>query len=339
MAEFTPQELDALEDGLEALGDDADLATLDVPDVVRERLEDYQSILALTRDALPAEEPGPSVLTSVLAEARAATVDSVAPAQPSLWQRWRKSLVPVLALAGTTAAVLWIISPDAAREPDLPEMAAAERKDAGPDDAPLEAAGEKAAAASSTPIVEQSKAEEAEEDAVEAEPAPAQAVDEALEPKPALEVPDEKPKKKSKMAPGKGGGAVPGAMPQEEPAVAPADKDSLWSLVDSANRKRLAGTCGSAISIYRQVINGGQDDVARARAHAGIGLCLEYQGRAGEADAAFAEARKAAPGIDSWIVAQRQRMPDKGKNNKKSKPNAKKAAKKQSKDTMQAEGL
>jgi hypothetical protein len=349
MAEFSPEELDGLEDGLEHLEGDTDLDALDLPDTVRARLEEYGAIMELTREAFPEETPDESVLRAVMAEATAATAEVASPPETPFWQRWRKSIVPVLALAGTTAAVLWIVSPESGSEPALPEIAAAERSEDAKDtkDAKEAAAPGDPRPASATLASERSEEPDVAEDAVAEEATPSKAAEpseEALADPSAEQIQGDAPnKKKSKSSKAKGGGAgMPAApIPEPEPAAAPAptDKDSLWELVSSANKKRLAGSCGSAIALYRQVVNGGEDALARARAHAGIGLCLEYQGRAGEAKAAFTKARATSAGIDAWIQDQRNRMPEAAKatqtkeageipsaSSKKSKPQAKKRA-------------
>lgn len=117
MSEFTPTELDALEDALEHL----ETSTLgDLPPSVQARLADYASLLAWTRDALPMEDVRPGVLDAVMREAESGPAASAialpvvdAHARPPWWRRWVALLaLPGLAVAGTAALALWVIRVD-----------------------------------------------------------------------------------------------------------------------------------------------------------------------------------------------------------------------------------
>ena len=57
MAELTPEELDQLEDALGGLEGDVDLDALGLPAHLTGRLHDYREVLAVTREALPLEDP------------------------------------------------------------------------------------------------------------------------------------------------------------------------------------------------------------------------------------------------------------------------------------------
>ena len=128
-AEFSPAELDRLEDVLERWtsdGMDDGLDGAPVPEDsslapnIRARLEDYRALLALTRDELPMEDVPDSLLAGVLAEAHASALPQTRPvtrrelvaARPSLWERLRRSmLLPGFALAGSAALLLWVVQP------------------------------------------------------------------------------------------------------------------------------------------------------------------------------------------------------------------------------------
>lgn len=140
-SEFSPEELDRLEDALErwtSAGFDNVNDVNDVNDVntigdrspvpedsslaphLRARLEDYRSLLAMTRDELPMEDVPDALLASVLAEAHASaqprtrpvTRRELVPAGPGLWERLRRSmLLPGFALAGSAALLLWVVQP------------------------------------------------------------------------------------------------------------------------------------------------------------------------------------------------------------------------------------
>ena len=115
MAEFSPSELDQIEDLLEDLEVGTGLEDENLSPAARERLDEYRDILALSRDALPLEEPDPNLLAGVIAEARqsafnakttAAGVVSIArdgqrdesdAAGPSWFRRW----LPAMALAAS----------------------------------------------------------------------------------------------------------------------------------------------------------------------------------------------------------------------------------------------
>ncbi len=118
MGEFSPVQLDALEDALE------DLELTGIPlefedDVaVSTRLGAYRELLQLSREALPSVEVPPGVLASVLAVARDAAEQPAVAApprpDPSAESRvpWWKRLslwVPALAVAASAALVLVMV--------------------------------------------------------------------------------------------------------------------------------------------------------------------------------------------------------------------------------------
>ena len=71
MAEFSPSELDQLEDRLEDLTATTDVASLGLPPAVAEEMEAYREVLDLVETHLVEEEPTAGVLDDVLAKAHA----------------------------------------------------------------------------------------------------------------------------------------------------------------------------------------------------------------------------------------------------------------------------
>jgi hypothetical protein len=145
MSEFTPAQLDAMEDALE------ELEELGIPSALREsddpgdieaamRLGQFREILALSHDVFPLEDPPAGVLDAVFAEARASVEAEpvVATASEETAQPWWKKLkaaflIPALAVAGSTALILWMVTP-AAEDGSL--VASAEKHDDGANPAP-----------------------------------------------------------------------------------------------------------------------------------------------------------------------------------------------------------
>lgn len=155
MGEFSPVQLDALEDALEDLELAGIPADLDDDGVVAGRLCEYRELLQLSREALPAVEVPPGVLDGVLATARhdAATSDAAgqeasAPATEASWWRRLSLWIPVLAVGASAALMLVLVrgtlgvdaEPDSgsvvARAQEQPE-GSAPAKDSAPDGAVL----------------------------------------------------------------------------------------------------------------------------------------------------------------------------------------------------------
>ena len=89
MAEWSPAELDLLEDALEDLEQEGALERWledDTSPALRERLEGYRSLLVASRDAMPLEDVPQGVLDEVFAEARRAA------AAPPLTDQQRTAL-------------------------------------------------------------------------------------------------------------------------------------------------------------------------------------------------------------------------------------------------------
>ena len=108
MGEFSPVQLDALEDALE------DLELMGIPGELEDdasvagRLSEYRSLLQLSREALPTEDVPEGVLAGVLAMARdeAAPVGTSRPQEASESAPWWKRLslwVPMLAVGASAA--------------------------------------------------------------------------------------------------------------------------------------------------------------------------------------------------------------------------------------------
>ncbi|MFO0634292.1 MAG: hypothetical protein U0168_15700 [Nannocystaceae bacterium] len=334
-AEFSPQELDHIEDSLEALEFAPTLHDAAPP--VRRRLDDYRQILSLSRSALPMVEVPRGLLDGVLAEARAAAeVHAVtptvvaAPERPSLWTRLRKlALIPGLALAGTAALVLVMVQrgPEkAADRPAATEVAAAkadqsQAADRGPAGAPR--GGEDApapaqpvtqqvptaapppalpgSAASATPVAEP----EARQEFAKGAAAPAE--EENLEDAQTDELAR---KKESKL------------RESDKTVEKPADGDPpRWDIIARGDRARQRGDCSTARSEYSLALSDA-DARVQARAHAGLGLCDAMAGDRKAADAAYKVARDLDGEIVAFIDAERPRAPA-----AKAKPKAKNASK------------
>ncbi len=325
-AEFRPDELDRIEDALESL-ELADTVT-DASPHVAARLREYQQLLVASRDALPLQEVPAGLLDGVLAEARrAAPALSPTPApapEPTAWQRFRRSfLVPITALAGTAALVLFIARPD----PDHEEIAKAES-------APASADASVSQKASGAP---QSAAPAAPEPEPAAEPEEAPADERAIEqaeleealpsPDPAATTPTQAPARAPAMDPignAEGGdGAFDRQQKQDAKPVEPLIPPG-WDLIDRADAARKRGDCRSARLDY-DIATEDDDAAVRARAYMGMGLCDSAAGNGDAAEENFAKARDedgaVAPLIDDE-TNKPYRPAAKKSNRSKSKPKA-----------------
>jgi len=340
-AEFSPEQLDHLEDALERwTSDGADEGSPDLEDSllapnIRARLADYRALLALTRDELPMEDVPDALLASVLAEAHASaspqtrpvTRSELVPAGPSLWERLRRSmLLPGFALAGSAALLLWVVQP--ADEPGL-DGAVAERSQGAPARLSQGASPAPAAAEAPTPPAQAAPIREqdgasvvADKDAEEqkaaapggsasgATPAPAppsQAAaadalaDDLGEPRDMPKA--DRTKKASKKAPDPMVESYPGL--DDEPMVDGVDKEALRDTLDKADAARRKGGCSEAMRLYIDAMAMSGPNSERARARGGYGLCLSAQGDEDKADKYFDRARELSPAIDAWIKRER----------------------------------
>lgn len=357
--EFEPRELDLLEDALEGLEEVDDLGELGLEPRLTDRLGDYRAILQSSREALAFEEVPAGLLDDVIAQAargEAAPVVVNAGAAASgeeaspWWQRWRRWMVPTLALAGSAAAVLWIVAPETEGDMIVSEGTSdrAEEKSAAPeanDDrlggvAPVEStarptvpsADTKADAPTRAAYAELAKEEGAaplEEEAVDFDGMDKTAEHEA---KPGARPAPAKKAKTSKAKPSAAAGAKGGYAgddPFADEVQGAADKDGVWELVEQGEKSLSSGNCTSAKRSFKKVIaSKSADALALARAHAGIGVCLEWEGDVKQASGSFDQARLFQPGDagNDLINSQRNRLPPPSEQKKY--PKAKKKASK-----------
>jgi tetratricopeptide (TPR) repeat protein len=317
VADFDPRQLDQLEDALEGLEDIDDLESLELSPALTERLAEYQDVLALCREAFPVEEPRVDLLADVLAEAHAVSRRvKPSPVDESAWRRfwtrWRGTLVPGLALAGTAAAVLLLLEPKpehAQLSDDAPRRDEARDPIDDSDSAPSEPTN-----MSRTDEPDQPDTEPVERtEPIPFDPIPFEPIDAPGSSAGATAAKKSKPrisKDTAEVAPAK-------------PAPEPLSKDETWTTLERANADRRKGDCDRARSRYEQIIAASSDNLAISRAKAGIGLCLEQDRRSTEADRWFDQARATNVGIDAWISEQRNEQPlpgetKKAKSNKKS---------------------
>ena len=356
MAEWSPAQLDRLEDALEDLEQEGGLERWleDEPgegDPLRERLTDYRDILIASREALPMEDVPSGLLDGVFEEARrAAAAPAVVVAEKeSLWRRLRRSfLVPTVALAGTAALVFWIGRPESQpTTADMPSPESAEAAAAQPvERAKANKAEEEQSVAADADDAKDAERAVAEEPMPEAEPeakpapppppqsaAPAQTYDEGdLGVK--IEgrlggAEDDKSGADSDRARGQGP-----AKPTEPTATPGTGSGSAgrWDLISAGDQARQAGDCVTARQQYAIAL---EDDEAavRARAYAGMGLCDAQQGNSAAADSNYERARELdGATIDDFLDSQRDHGPPKTSRpkraKKKSKPRSKSSSKK-----------
>lgn len=342
-SEFMPDELDRLEDALEELEGLENLSEFDDAPALRERLEQYQELLVLSRDAMPIEEVPSGLLDSVIAQAREDAVVVKTPprqrgerGQQGSTGRW---LVPVLGLLGGAAAVLLAVqlgnkmnepagasSGPLARADDVENSALADEPEVAAEEAlersvlPQEL-DEALALGESEPEEEQAEASEQADDLPAAKSVPGK--------KQAPPKAEPRPDAKGKAKESSDGYGIAGSKPAEPGADDQGielDKDELYDLLAAADKKRRQGRCGAAESRYKQVLVGGPDPMAKARAHAGLGLCAEFSGDLKGADKFFAQAKASFTGISGWIDTERAKMPAASETKKsKSKPRKKMA--------------
>ncbi len=137
-------------------------------------------------------------------------------------------------------------------------------------------------------------------------------------------------KPSAKSAGGSAGYSDPAKRKEAKPAPeeaatsksASADKNDQWSELDGVHALRRKGRCGLAIDQYEAIIASNPVNLVRARAEAGLALCLESAGRASDAKTHFALAKQLDPSIGTFIDRERDKMP---MNDEKSPSKAKKA--------------
>lgn len=293
---------------------------------MRERLAAYQQVLALCREAFPSETPADDLLAEVIAEAHEVSrrpklrdsLEGEGSGWRRFWERWRGTVLPSVALAGTAAAVLFLLEPDMMLDNNKVLLADNSQEKQATNN--LE--DRKGSQPASEPTLESRGAKDDEQpqdpDDVTA---PEQQPDPLPDPPPDP-LPDSLGKPSSKTHKNKSAAATPAIAPSQEPAPEPMSKDDTWTSLERANAARRTGNCDRARSIYDDVIAASSDSNAVTHAQAGIGLCLEQDRRTSEANAWFDDARSANPGIDAWINKQRdeQPLPGEKKKPKKSEP-------------------
>lgn len=330
---FVPAELDVLEDSLELPADAAPRMPAELDDGARTRIHGalirYRAIERHAQALLREHEPPTSVIAAVLAEARAAAANPVVSAPvPRRRGSWLRALwiVPsVAALAG--AAVVAVIITQQPKSSSSASQTIA-RAEPPPSSAPAPAA-----APASPPLADASTVQRGDDlrgagardelefaESAAAERAPA-AEPELLRARPDASKDDDdlvarrEKKSKSSGAAGPPPTVVPGASAPKSPAKpttknvepptspTPAEEGAVDRLA-RADAARRRGDCASARPDYQRVVATGTPK-QRARARAGLALCLE---RAGERDAArelFDQARADDAGIDAWISTER----------------------------------
>ncbi|MEX1367010.1 MAG: hypothetical protein AB1Z98_28035 [Nannocystaceae bacterium] len=340
MAEWSSAQLDILEDALEDIEHDGALERWleDDPDpVLRQRLQDYRTLLVASRDALPLQEVPQGVLDDVLEQARqAAAAPIVAAASPSWWSRVRRSfLVPAVALAGTAMLVLWIGRPDE-QSTILDEPPTVEAVDASAVERAESAPGSAAASTpTAAPALPRAGAAETAKDAAEGE---LEAVLEAPPPEPAPEPDADADDGYRDVAAGdanQGRMSTFGEAPSEEQKLAE-DKGPAgpatgrWDLISLGDRARQANDCVAARDEYAVALED-DDPRVRARAFAGIGLCDLQAGDGAAADSNFERGRELDDAIDGFIDSQRDREPSPKKTTRKASKKARPTSKPKSK--------
>ncbi len=342
-AEFSPAELDRLEDALEswtgedfaAVPEDSSFAS-SLPASVRARLADYRDVLVLSREALALEDVPDGLLASVLEEAHAsaASVTPIparrAPAGPSLWERLRRSLLlPGVALAGSTVMLLWLVQPRDNTEQLIAERStpsASTPSESTPSAAPAPAPelarlapGDGPAPAGPMPAEPAPAALEAADKASDtissaagmgaprAEEAAPEAKASSLDKGMAGVKADAKPSiKRSKDVPADDDIAAIEVLPGLDDApTQDLDKEALRDTLEQADTRRRSGRCDLAMALYKDAftMSGPTDEQARARA--GYGLCLASQGEDDKAEKYFDYATKRSPGMTGWIARER----------------------------------
>lgn len=321
-AEWSPAELDRLEDALERWTADDEPAPVpedsSLSPRMRERLASYRELMTMSRAEMALEEVPEGLLAGVLAEAArsgAASVRDVkddfkvAGARVGFWERLRRSmLLPGVALAGSAALLLWMVQPDDRNAASFDLQAAntaPARLATSPAPAPAAAQEPVPGGAAAEGVRQEEAADEGLAPAAAPAPAPIEAEADAMkESKLDSKGAAGRPKpKKPEMAVDRPGEYFPGL--EEVPADASADKDELRDTLESADKARRKGRCSEAIKIYLAAMgmSGPRDEQARARA--GYALCLQSQGDDATASKYFDMASKLSPGSDAWVKRER----------------------------------
>lgn len=322
--EFSPAELDRLEDALDAWTG----AGLDEPvpedssltPALRARLADYRGLLTLARDAMPMQDVSDDLLAGVLAEARAAAPVPGArrreAAGPSLWERLRRSmLLPGVALAGSAALLLWMVQPG----DDAPTIAQNDFKASeataparlAPSPTPSPAASTPAAAMPAEAASVDKAAIDGAAGGASLDAAPGAAAAPPADAKPAADLKEMDEAKADRGKPRASKKAEEAPEPEaplpglDDAPPADSDKEALRDTLDEADALRRSNQCDRAMALYKQAFDMSGPANERAQARAGYGLCLQAQGEDGDAQKYFEFASKMSSSIDSWIKRER----------------------------------
>jgi len=342
---LVPAEIDVLEDALEQAPSSVLSLPSTLDDDARTRIHDvlvrYRAIERHAQALLRVEPPA-AVLAAVMAEARAAAVPSIKALWivPSLAAVGATALVLVMVTQTKTSDDARSSSPApttvaaAERKADakseaMPPLAQAEgrandgvaeqedQRGAGlvDDVTAIDAAKPSENAEVTTRLEESSRAEKRRSANVDTPSDPAPSVD-PFAPKPEPKAtPRSTPKAPPKPTkPSSGTGGAPGGVPtpttpnagpkspksDEDEKAAPTGQERL-SRADAARRR---GDCNTARPDYDQVVETGTSK-QRARARAGIALCLEQAGDTAGARSLIDRARQDDAQIDAWVDAER----------------------------------
>jgi len=326
--QFTPAELNAIEDALEQLEHDG-LPLAGAPRV-QMRLRQYQDVMTTVRQAWPLEDmPSSLTVESLLAAARSSAGESdalhvavplVGETSDSWWTRLRKGfLVPTLAVTASCVLVLLMLRPGSDAQPDLVATKSLDVPAPATPTFEAEPAAEQAMPAG-TPALDDTRAmgdEKIVELATTQSPPPAPP---AAAAKPASAVegktrgdvsyggagatadamfegqgtksPGAGPMAKKALA---GKGKAPAAEPA--PSRSPASERSQLEQADTARR---ADDCETAARLYR-VLKQSTDDTIAARAYAGLGFCASQAGSTATAEDYFIRAQDLDPSVSSEL--------------------------------------
>jgi hypothetical protein len=342
---FVPAELDVLEDALELPADAALRLPPDLDDDARTRIHGalirYRAIERHAQALLREHEPPASVLATVLAEARAAAASSVA-ATPvrrrgTSWLRALWIVPSVAAVAGAAVVAVVMTRPESSPTVASPSASqAVAQAEAPPSSVP-------AGAPTLPPLADASTLRRDEDGTVRGAAAKGDARlgEAAAAEREAAPDPDPDPevrrtradawgddlagRREKKKSGGAGGppvvprGAAPKSPASTSPAK-PATKNADLPTTPSpaqipaeelgvdrlarADAARRRGDCAAARPDYQRVVADGTVK-QRARARAGLALCLERAGEREAARALFEQARADDAAIDAWISTER----------------------------------